>query len=675
MFSHPMKFGIWRAALVFGLAALPVLGATKAPTAFLPAAGANTGGAVLIISSTGTKLPKSDGEQMAVWLQSHGIAGFVIISSGPTTADDVGHALQFVRAHAAESKISPNHIGLLGFGDGAALAADAVYNHPVSAKADAADPVEKVSGRPDFMALIWGSAPLPAGAANVPPTFLAGSSSTADNQAGMVDLWGALRQARVPVDAHFFAKADPGAGLAADNPSLSSWPDMFYNWVRFSGFLTDQPRVPLKGFAYLDGRTLPHGYVILTPLDGVGAGPIVARVINSTAGVPMGQFDVPAKQGPTPGRYRVDVRQNMNRWLSNSFTNGLTGGRGGANAAAVTFGHYRILTPSIDDQHSYTKVHPSDPADYVIEIKADPTANLALNLGVFSRDTPDPAPPAAMPPMNGGLPDGAQNPGQTAYLEQIKHTPNPVPGIPEPILLWPEGAPGAKPDANGVFTVNDKPGLYAFPALADHNTGAAFLVLPGGGLTNLCMDNEGVQIARFLNRHGIAGFVLNYRIGGNYNGSFATMDSHRAMQYLRAHAADFKFLPDHIGVIGFSAGAELEAGSFMNGVDPGVPTAADPLSRLSTASNFNALIYGGVRTVRNPAGAPPTFMFNTLEDGSHLSEEIPVLDALRGAKVPVEAHWYQVGPHGTSMSPGDPELGQWPELMVKWLQVGGLIPK
>jgi len=370
----------------------------------------------------------------------------------------------------------------------------------------------------------------------------------------------------------------------------------------------------------------------------------------------------------------------MNRWLSNDFTGGglTTVGRGGnpPTPEAAIFGHYRILTPSIDDQHSYTKVHPSDKDDYIIEIKADATANLDLNIGVFSSDHPPTAPIATMPPMNGGLPNGPQDrnrAGQVAYLEQLLYTPNPVPGIPEPTPLWPEGAPGAVPDVNGVFTLNDKPGIYAFPAPADNNTGAAFLVLPGGGNTNLCMDNEGVQIAKFLNRHGIAAFVVNYRIGPNYATSFGPVDSHRAMQYIRAHAADYKIAPDRIGVIGFSAGSELEGSAFLNGVDPGDPAATDPLSRISTASNFNVLIYGGARTVRDPASAPPTFMFNTLEDSGHINEETPVMDALRGAGIPVEAHWYQVGPHGTSMSPGDPELGQWPELMVKWLQVNGFL--
>jgi acetyl esterase/lipase len=276
----------------------------------------------------------------------------------------------------------------------------------------------------------------------------------------------------------------------------------------------------------------------------------------------------------------------------------------------------------------------------------------------------------------GGIVGGAKNPGQAAYIEQIKSSPaGAVAGIPEPILLWPAGAPGAVSDAAGVLTDEDKPALYAFPAPAAHNTGAAFLVLPGGAFTNRCMDNEGVQIARFLNRNGIGGFVVRYRIGPNYPGrSISTMDGLRAMRYLRAHAADYGISPDRVGVIGFSAGAELQGDAFYNSTTDGDPAAADPIDRVPARADFSALIYGG-RNPRNPAAAPPTFLFNTIEDAGHLNVEVSVLNALRAAGVPVEAHFYQVGPHGTSMSPGDPELGQWPGLMMAWLQTGGFLAK
>ncbi|MEO7796708.1 MAG: alpha/beta hydrolase, partial [Opitutaceae bacterium] len=217
--------------------------------------------------------------------------------------------------------------------------------------------------------------------------------------------------------------------------------------------------------------------------------------------------------------------------------------------------------------------------------------------------------------------------------------------------------------------------VYAFPAAANNNTGAAFLVIPGGAFTNRVTDAEGVQIAKFLNRQGISGFVLRYRIGPNYpTRATSTQDAHRAVRYIRAHAAEYKINPDRVGVIGFSAGAELAGDAFYNSVRDGEAQAADPLDRHSTKANFSVLIYGG-RNVQNPAGAPPTFLFNTIEDAGHLNVEVSVMNSLRGAGIPVEAHFYQVGPHGTSMSPGDPQLGQWPELMVRWMKSSGYLGK
>lgn len=648
------------------------LGNTEADTPallpYLAPIAKSTGAAVLVIPGGGyTALNmESEGSAVAAWLNDQGIAAFVLRyrlqPKYPKSAAsaDVTRAVQYIRAHAVDFRIAPSRIGAMGFGSGAEFGAEAVYNHAVAGDAAASDPAARESSRPDFMALMFGSAPLPANAAVPPPTFLVGSSRTADNQSGMIDLWVRLRAVRTPVDAHFFAKADASLGLAKNDPSVRSWTDSFISWVRFRGYLANQLRVAIHGMAYLDGQVLPHGYVVFTPIDQVGAGPIVGRVINSTANVPIGEFTVPASQGPTPGRYRVEVHQNANRWLSNSFTPGLTND--------PVFGHSRILSPSIDDHRVYTKVRPGDKDDYIIEI---PRVQLQdMKIEVFSG-----LPPVNVtPPVIAGLPDGAAaNPGIAAYREQLKHTPDPTPGIPEPILLWPGGAPGAVPDANGVFTTEDKPAILPFPAPAATNTGAAFLILPGGAFTNRVEDHEGVQIARWLNRQGISGFVLRYRIRPNYNGQVSIMDAHRGMRYIRTHAADFGISPDRIGAIGFSAGAELEGDAFFNNTQGPNPAAPDPVDRASAKSNFNALIYGG-RNLMDPSTAPPTFMFVTIEDGgNHLAPEINVLNGLRGVGTPVEAHWYQDGPHGTSMSPGDPQLGQWPDLMKRWMTGLGLL--
>ena len=281
---------------------------------------------------------------------------------------------------------------------------------------------------------------------------------------------------------------------------------------------------------------------------------------------------------------------------------------------------------------------------------------------------------AADKPAIGGILGGPTNPGQEAYVEQIKLMgPGPVAGIPEPDLLWPGGAPEALPDADGVFADEDKPAVYSFPADKRNNTGAAFLIVPGGAFSNRCMDNEGVHVARFLNRHGISAFVLRYRIAPNYpSRTISTMDGHRGLRFIRANAAKYGISPDRIGVMGFSAGSELLGDAFYNTIGEANPTATDPIDRVSARANFSVLVYGG-RNLSKPADAPPTFLFNTIEDRGHLVVEMSVLKSLRAAGVPVEAHFYQVGPHGTSMSPGDPLLGEWPELMVQWMTVGGYL--
>ena len=670
--THPQAAVAPAPVLLWSGGAPGALGTTDADkpaiTPFLPPAAKNTGAAMLVIPGGGyAKLNgTTEGSDIATWLNDQGIAAFVLRYrlmpryQKDSAIADTTRAIQYIKAHAAEFKIAAGRVGAMGFGSGAELEADTIYNHSAVADPTAADPVSRQSSGLTLMALVYGSAPLAANAAAPPPTFLVGSSRSSDNQGAMIDLWARLRTARTPVDAHFFAKADGAAGLARNDPSLSAWPQSFMAWARFRGFLTDEPRLSLKGMAYLDGRVLPHGYVVFTPIGFVGAGPVVGRVINSTAGVPIGQFTVPATQGPTPGRYRVEVHQNANRWLSNSFTPGLT------NDPA--FGHARILSPSIEDHKVYGKVRPSDRGDYIIELKAGSTSDMRIE--VWSG-----APAVTVtPPRIAGLPDPpAANPGVTAYHEQLRYTPNPVPGIPKPTLLWPEGAPGAVPDASGIFTDEDKPAILAFPAPASRNTGAALLILPGGAFTNRVEDHEGVQIAKWLNRQGIGGFVVRYRIRPNYNGQISTADAHRAMRYVRAHASEFGVAPDRIGVIGFSAGAELEGDAFFNGLSPANPNAPDPIDRLSAASNFNVLIYGG-RNLRDPSTAPPTFMFVTIEDGAnHLAPEINVLNGLRGAGIPVEAHWYQDGPHGTSMSPGDPQLGQWPDLLSRWMTSQGLL--
>src|ERR1051325_10797291 len=120
----------------------------------------------------------------------------------------------------------------------------------------------------------------------------------------------------------------------------------------------------------------------------------------------------------------------------------------------------------------------------------------------------------------------------------------------EPILLWPDGAPGATGASD-----EDKPAIIPFVPEAATRNGAAVLVVPGGGFTIRAVDHEGVLVAQWLKAHGITAFLLRYRLQPLYGRNDWVRDGQRAMQYLRAHATENRLSNNRVGAIGFSAGA------------------------------------------------------------------------------------------------------------------------
>ena len=99
--------------------------------------------------------------------------------------------------------------------------------------------------------------------------------------------------------------------------------------------------------------------------------------------------------------------------------------------------------------------------------------------------------------------------------------------IADPILLWPEGAPGATG-----FTNEDKPAVIPFIPEASKRNGAAVLVVPGGGFTIRATDHEGVLVAQWLKDHGITAFLLRYRLRPLYTRTDWLKDGQRGIQWL-----------------------------------------------------------------------------------------------------------------------------------------------
>ncbi|MBC7965420.1 MAG: alpha/beta hydrolase fold domain-containing protein, partial [Fuerstia sp.] len=146
---------------------------------------------------------------------------------------------------------------------------------------------------------------------------------------------------------------------------------------------------------------------------------------------------------------------------------------------------------------------------------------------------------------------------------------------PETIHLWPAGAPGSESRMKEPEKIDEGPGkcnvsnvhhpsITPFLPDADKATGTAIIIAPGGGHRVLCLGHEGDSLAKWFADHGIAAFVLRYRLARE-EGSKYTVDEHamadtrRAIRLVRSRAVEWKIKPDRIGILGFSAGGELAA--------------------------------------------------------------------------------------------------------------------
>jgi acetyl esterase/lipase len=241
-----------------------------------------------------------------------------------------------------------------------------------------------------------------------------------------------------------------------------------------------------------------------------------------------------------------------------------------------------------------------------------------------------------------------------------------------PILLWPEGAPGATGS-----TDEDKPTIIPFIPEAAKRNGAAILVVPGGGFTIRAVDHEGVLVAQWLKEQGFTAFLLRYRLKPIYGREDWVKDGQRAMQYIRSQAPTYQISSNRIGAVGFSAGANLIGDMAFQGLQ-GKNDASDPLDRYAAKPDFIIMAYGSFQLPPNSdpmktANLPPTFLYGTAEDEGATKGMLELYASLFKAKVPVEAHFFQNGVHGSGFAIGDPILGEWPKLMKTWLATLGFL--
>jgi hypothetical protein len=150
-----------------------------------------------------------------------------------------------------------------------------------------------------------------------------------------------------------------------------------HNWMKTGGFLTPKPQVPITGIIKLDGAALVKGMLILTPVGDTNAPPVVVYMNNTGTGE-MGRFSVPKDQGPIEGKYRVEVRQDATRWISNSRHPFMIEMMGKQKDGTITdeelkkwgeFLRKRDLSPSIENQRVFAVQRPGDEKNYIVEVK------------------------------------------------------------------------------------------------------------------------------------------------------------------------------------------------------------------------------------------------------------------------------------------------------------------
>ena len=259
----------------------------------------------------------------------------------------------------------------------------------------------------------------------------------------------------------------------------------------------------------------------------------------------------------------------------------------------------------------------------------------------------------------------------------------------QPIALWTHGAPGAygrtspervrmtEQGEHIVSNVQD-PSITPFIPRPGKATGAAVIVVPGGGHRELWMDHEGYRVGRWLRDHGVAAFVLKYRLAREEGSTYtvegdALGDLQRAIRLVKSRSGTWGIAADRVGVIGFSAGGELAALAGSR-VDPGRPNAEDPIDRENSRPDFMALIYPAMpRGMALSDKTPPAFLLcGEKDDTSESLAEFYV--GLRRAGASAELHVIAGAGHGFGMRDSNPPaVRNWPDLFLFWLGAQGFI--
>jgi len=229
------------------------------------------------------------------------------------------------------------------------------------------------------------------------------------------------------------------------------------------------------------------------------------------------------------------------------------------------------------------------------------------------------------------------------------------------------------------------------------SNGTAMIICPGGGYARLAMDNEGSDIAEWLNQNGITGIILKYRLPNDTIMKNKTIgplqDLQEAVRIVRRRAVEWKIDPGKIGVIGFSAGGHLVStlstrfnekiyGSDTTSARPDFVVLGYPVITMNEQNAHMGSRRNLLGKSPDPAqveyfsnelhvlkNTPPTFIFQAEDDKTvPVQNSIDYFTALKNKDVIAELHIYPGGGHGFGLAKNGGKESSWTSACIKWLK-------
>ncbi len=235
------------------------------------------------------------------------------------------------------------------------------------------------------------------------------------------------------------------------------------------------------------------------------------------------------------------------------------------------------------------------------------------------------------------------------------------------------------------WTGVSSPAIDVYLPPKSKRNGTGVVVCPGGGFHILALDLEGTEVAQWLNRLGIAAFVLRYRVptSGQADPVLGpAIDAQRALRTVRHNAPAWGLRPDRLGVLGFSAGGKTAAAASSRAGKP-LYDDTDPIDRISCKPDFTILVYpawladdrGNVLPeVAVGKDFPPTFLVHAADDPIPARHSIALFQALQSQSVPSELHVFETGGHGYGLRPqASQPVTTWPARAEDWMRRRGLL--